>query len=115
LFRAAEALYYLGRFKESLALLEVLRARLPVDKDVTNAFGRALKCFTEEQSGQCDFKLLQKEAKRLQTPQLDHATYIGSIEIKQTTAKGRGMFTTKAVKAGDLLLCEKAFSHAHED
>lgn len=25
------------------------------------------------------------------------------------------MFVTKAVKAGELLLCEKAFSHAHAD
>ncbi|KAK3081887.1 hypothetical protein LTS18_013759, partial [Coniosporium uncinatum] len=28
-------------------------------------------------------------------------------------SKGRGLFVTEAVKAGDILLCEKAFSHAH--
>jgi hypothetical protein len=44
---------------------------------------------------------------------LDLATYIGPIEIKQTKSKGRGLFVTKAVKAGDLLFCEKAFSSAY--
>jgi hypothetical protein len=28
---------------------------------------------------------------------------------------GRGLFTTQAVKAGDLLFCEKAFAHAFHD
>lgn len=57
--------------------------------------------------------MLQREAKKSQSPQLDHATYIGPVEIKQASGKGRGLFVTKAVKAGDLLLCEKAFSHAY--
>jgi len=44
---------------------------------------------------------------------LDHATYLGPVEIKQTESKGRGLFVSKAVKAGDLLLCEKAFSSVY--
>ena len=62
-----------------------------------------------------NFKQLQAKAKRLRPPHLDHATYIGPVKIRQTESKGRGLFVTKAVKAGDLLLCEKAFSHAHVD
>ena len=60
-----------------------------------------------------NFQQLQAEAKKLQPPHLDHATYVGPVEIRQTESKGRGLFVTKDVKAGDLLLCEKAFSHAH--
>jgi hypothetical protein len=67
----------------------------------------------EETSGAYDFKLLQREAKKLRPPHLDHATYTGPVEIKKAAGKGRGLFVTKAVKAGDLLLCEKAFSHAY--
>lgn len=60
-----------------------------------------------------DFKQLQANANTLQPPHLDHATYIGPVEVRQTGSKGRGLVVTKDVKAGDLLLCEKAFSHAY--
>lgn len=46
---------------------------------------------------------------------MDYASYIGPVEIRQTEPKGRGLFVIKAVKAGELLLCENAFSHAHVD
>lgn len=62
-----------------------------------------------------DFKQLQAEAKESRPPHLDHATYVGPVEIRQTESKGRGLFVTQDVKAGDLLLCEKAFSHGHVD
>lgn len=60
-----------------------------------------------------NFKQLQADANTLRPPHLDHATYIGPVEVRKTESKGRGLFVTKDVKAGDLLLCEKAFSHAH--
>jgi hypothetical protein len=44
---------------------------------------------------------------------LDHATFIGPIVVKISPDHGRGLFTTKAVKAGKLLLCEKAFAHCY--
>jgi hypothetical protein len=33
------------------------------------------------------------------------------VEVQKTKGKGRGLFTTKPVKAGGLILCEKAFSY----
>jgi hypothetical protein len=45
-------------------------------------------------------------------PNLNHATYIGPIEVRPAGSKGRGLFTTKAVKAGDILLYEKAFTYS---
>jgi hypothetical protein len=75
--------------------------------------GRAQKRHAEEGSGLYDFKLLQREAKKLRPPQLDHATYVGPVEVRKSSGKGRGLFVTRAVKAGDLLLCEKAFTHAY--
>jgi hypothetical protein len=37
------------------------------------------------------------------------------VQVRIVEGKGRGLFITKPTKAGDLLLCEKAFSHAHVD
>lgn len=77
--------------------------------------GRAQTRTVEQKSGVYNFKEVQANSKKLRPPHLDHATYIGPVEIRQTESKGRGLFVTKAVKAGELLLCEKAFSHAHAD
>jgi len=113
LFRAAEALYFLGRFSECCEVLELLRTNFPNNKQALVVLGRARSRCSEQSTGNYNFKLLQAEAKKLRPPHLDHATYIGPVEIRKTEGKGRGLFVTKAVKAGDLLLCEKAFSHAY--
>jgi len=42
---------------------------------------------------------------------MDNASYSGPIEVRSSPGRGRGLFTTKPVKAGELLLCEKAFSY----
>ncbi|KAF9740546.1 hypothetical protein PMIN06_001607 [Paraphaeosphaeria minitans] len=113
LFRAAEALYFLARFEDCCQTLEILRAKFPNNEDALKALERARRRCAEQAKGDYDFKLLQTEAKKLRPPQLDHATYIGPVEIRNTKTKGRGLFLTRAVKAGDLLLCEKAFAHAY--
>lgn len=41
-------------------------------------------------------------------------SYVGSVEVKKSEGRGLGLFTTKNVKAGELLVCEKAFSYAYE-
>jgi hypothetical protein len=38
---------------------------------------------------------------------------LGPITVKKSKGRGRGLFTTKAAKAGDLMLCEKAFAHCY--
>jgi hypothetical protein len=93
--------------------MELLLANFPHNKEASAGLERARGRSLEEKSGDYNFRQLQKKAKKLSPPQLDHATYIGPVEVKQTKAKGRGLFITKAVKAGDLLFCEKAFASAY--
>jgi hypothetical protein len=76
---------------------------------------RARRRCAESSTWNFDFKILQAEAKKHRPPHLDHATYIGPVEVRKTKGKGRGLFTTKPVKAGELILCEKAFSYAYVD
>ncbi|KAF2823717.1 hypothetical protein CC86DRAFT_354942 [Ophiobolus disseminans] len=113
LFRAAEALYDLERFSECGEVLDKLCAKFPNNQQALAILARARSRCSEQQNGAYDFKLLQREAEKIRPPQLDHATYVGPVETRQAAGKGRGMFVTSAVKAGDLLLCEKAFSHAY--
>jgi hypothetical protein len=67
----------------------------------------------EETTPEVDFKLYYDEVSRLRPPHLDHATFSGPIVVKKSPGRGRGLFTTKSVKAGELLLCEKAFAHCY--
>jgi len=113
LFRAAEALYHLERYTECCEVLELLRTNFPHNSQGLVALDRARGRCLEQKTGAYNFKQLQAKAEKLQPPHLDHATYIGPVEIKQAKSKGRGLFVTKAVKAGDLLFCEKAFSCAY--
>jgi hypothetical protein len=113
LFRAAEALYKLERFIECVEVLVKLRAYFPDNNSAVVILDRAQARIREEKTGLYDFKQLQVKASNLRPPHLDCATYIGPVEVKATKSKGRGLFVTKAVKAGGLLLCEKAFCHTY--
>ena len=69
-----------------------------------------------EEKGHYDWASMLSEAQS-PNPDMDRATYIGPIEVRPCAIKshGRGLFTTKDVEAGELLLCEKARSAAFAD
>ncbi|PLN80224.1 hypothetical protein BDW42DRAFT_116132 [Aspergillus taichungensis] len=112
LFRKAQALYQLRRFKESCETHAVLAEKYPNNTMAVHEYARASSRLLEQESGKYEFKKMILEAKKRQPPTLDRGTYIGPVAVKQTQSHGRGLFTTEAVKAGDLLFCEKAFAHA---
>lgn len=69
----------------------------------------------EQEKGTCGFNKLHTETNKLCPPHLGQVTYIGPVAARETGFRGRGLFTTKEVEAGDLLLCEEAFAHAFVD
>lgn len=108
--RKAQILYHLGRYQESTEAYKALmkrRPNLPTDQEGLN---NALARLAEQRHGQYDFKAMQDSLAHSRTLLLDHATYIGPVTQKKSPLHGNGLFTTKTVKAGDLLLVEKAFS-----
>jgi tetratricopeptide (TPR) repeat protein len=112
LFRKGQALYQLGRFKESCETFAALTEKYPDNTAAAHEHERASTRLVEQESGKYEFRTMILEAKKRQPPKLDRGTYIGPVTVKQTQSHGRGLFTTQAVKAGDLLFGEKAFSHA---
>ncbi|TVY48488.1 Histone-lysine N-methyltransferase, partial [Lachnellula occidentalis] len=113
LYRGAKALYGLGRFSECCDLLQTLRETYPGNAQAPRDLVRARVRLSEQRNGTYDFKAIYKEVSKLRPPLLDHATFIGPIVVKPSPGRGRGLYTTKAVKAGELLLCEKAFAHCY--
>ena len=114
LFRAARASYCLGHFARCRSYLAELQMSYPGNKAALKEIERCDQRF-REQAGEFNFASMLDEAVSKQpSPRLDRATYIGPIEVRKCVIEshGRGLFTTKAVKAGELLLCEKAFMTA---
>ena len=114
LYRAARASYWLNSFAKCRSYLVEFQKLYPENKAATKDIERC-ELRSQEQSGQFDFASMLDEAITKQpSPRLDRANYIGPIEVRSCAIEshGRGLFTTKAVKAGELLLCEKAFATA---
>ncbi|TVY83563.1 hypothetical protein LSUE1_G003604 [Lachnellula suecica] len=111
LYRGALALYGLGKYKEALGVLQILVRKYPESAPGKHEFERTRLRVAEQESGIYDWKALYK-ATKLRPPRMDNATYKGPIEVRESKGRGRGLFITRAVKAGELLLCEKAFSYS---
>jgi hypothetical protein len=87
----------------------------PSNEPAKNQFTRAVNRLAEQEKGGYRFEQLYMEATKLRPPHLDHSIYVGPVSDRASGSRGRGLFTTEAVRAGDLLLCEKAFAHAFVD
>ena len=105
-------MYELGRFKESQTVLTTLLAEYPESEAAIRELRRVEKRVREQDHGGFDFLAMQKAAAEESLPCLDVATYVGPVEIREIENHGRGLFTTKDVAAGELLVCEKAFSYS---
>lgn len=110
LYRSCEALYSLGRFAECRIVLKKLCSEFPDSREGRILFERVQKRCMEKSHAAYNFSLLQRMAKTLNVPILDLSTYMGPLKVQKSPGKGRGLFLTKSVKAGDLLLCEKALA-----
>lgn len=90
-------------------MLEVLVAKFPESAPGIHEISRTKLRMKEQQTGTYDWQKLYKES-NLRPPKIDCATFTGPIEVRQCD-HGKGLFTTKAVQAAQLLLCEKVFSY----
>ncbi|CVL00657.1 related to TPR domain protein [Fusarium proliferatum] len=116
LFRHATALYKLNRFEDCEAMLIGLLDKFPDSKAAETTLLSVKTRLTEQHTGKYNFNKMYETAKAAKrAPLIDCATYSKPVEIRESPGRGRGLFTTKAVKAGDLLLVEKAFEYSFID
>ncbi|KAE8152342.1 hypothetical protein BDV25DRAFT_137917 [Aspergillus avenaceus] len=115
LFRKSQLLYHMQKFEECCDVLKRLCSQYPGNTTAKNDFKRAIRRLAEQRHGNYQFAEMIKQTNKFPPQKLDCATYVGPVAIQQSGSRGRGLFTTKDVKAGDLLLCEKAFAYASAD
>ena len=113
-YRATRSLYELRRFEECRAMLDHFTAQFPNSEEAKKEQLRVSHRLEEQVHGKYDFKAMYKAVEKI-PPCLDNATYLGPVKIQTSEGHGRGLFTTRAVTAGELLLCEKAFSYCYAD
>lgn len=111
LYRAGTAAYNLGDYQEARALFE---QRLKLTPDIsakeTSAILRKIELrLREQESGTHDLKKLQAGLSRAR-PRADAASFFGPTAVQDSSAgRGRGLFATRAIPAGQIIMIEKAF------
>lgn len=114
LFRAALAYYGLARFQDSHESLKLLLQSYPHNEIAKIQYARVENRLKEQSCAEYNINSMYEATKKMPLS-LDNATYFNPVEIKTSEGRGRGLFTTRAIKVGELLLCEKAFTHCHAD
>jgi tetratricopeptide (TPR) repeat protein len=107
-FRAGSAAYSLGHYPLAKKLFEEQQKLTPNDKDARIYLKRITARTREQESGTHDFTKMRLNLSQAR-PRVDAATYTGNTVVKDSKNKGRGLFATKDVAKGELIMCEKAF------
>lgn len=113
--RAGRAAYNLGNYEEAKrCFTEQLKLRSD-DKEASTNLRRVVLRLHEEEKGTHDFKIIKAGLSRAR-PRVDAATFISNTQIGESSGRGRGLFATRDIPAGELVMCEKAFCvvWAHE-
>ncbi|KAM3514258.1 hypothetical protein MY11210_002147 [Beauveria gryllotalpidicola] len=109
MFREAICLYKLQKFDQCLLKWQELQSRYPNNKEVPSEIKRVNTRLKECNDGIFDWLDMHEQAEYT-PPLIDCASFSKNTEIRRSPGLGRGLFTTKPVVAGELLLCEKAFT-----
>lgn len=111
-FHRGRANYQLGRYADSLKAFERTLMLAPSDLKRHENLEKTKKRLLEQQEGTYNFAEMIDEVTR-NGFFADRASFLSKTEVRQTQDRGRGLFATKDVRMGDLILCEKAFMAAH--
>lgn len=113
-YRASNASYSLRIYEEAEKCLRRLMQLDPDDTDGKRDSQRVQQRLQEQRSGEYGF---DKLASRLsaKNPRADVADFSLPVEVKDSSNGGRGLFATRDLKLGDLVLCEKAFCSVFEN
>lgn len=115
LYRKARTFYDLRQYRKSSEVLSILCKAYPKNPHAKRMFSESIKRLLEEKTGMYSFKEMQTKLLARHIVRLEYATYIGPIEVRPASVTGRGLFSSQDVKAGELLLCEKAMAYFSEE
>jgi tetratricopeptide (TPR) repeat protein len=115
-FRAACAAYKLGEYQKAKSLFEEQMKPTPGDRDAAIMLRKIEMRFHEQQTGTYDLKKIKAGLSRAH-PRVDAASFISNTMVGDSPGRGRGLFVTRDIPAGEVIMYEKAFCVAwgHEN
>ncbi|KAF3763370.1 hypothetical protein M406DRAFT_73986 [Cryphonectria parasitica EP155] len=113
LFRAGRAYYELAEFTLARSFFEQAEALGIEDENVHAELDRTKKRLLEQEKGEYDFVEMAASPTFSHT-ELDHASFLSNTKIDLAGSHGRGLFATKDIKHGEIVMVEKAFCAAME-
>ncbi|TDL16462.1 hypothetical protein BD410DRAFT_688542, partial [Rickenella mellea] len=108
LFRTARAHYAMSNYTKAIELLESIIQVNPSSESVKSELRRAKQRLVEQSTGAYDFDQIGDMAAG-PYPCMDVASYLGPVEQGDPVNRNPGLFATRDIQAGELLLCTKVF------
>lgn len=106
--RAGRAAYELGDFSAAKQYFSRGVELSPEHKSLLFQLQRTGYRLTEQSTGEFDFIAMSNSVTEDNTI-LDHASFLGNTKVGSAGDHGRGLFATKDLAPGDVILVEKAF------
>ncbi|KAL1851355.1 hypothetical protein Daus18300_012601 [Diaporthe australafricana] len=113
-FRAGQAHYRLGDFSLAKDYLDRASRLHPMDETVAMHLEACKIRISEQKSGKYDFTAMAQSATSSHK-KLDHADFTNKTKVASAGKCGRGLFATKNIKCGIVIMVEKAFQVVFED
>jgi len=107
-FRAGYAAYNLGEYQEAKSFFEEQREIMHGIPDVRADLQKIEMRLREQETGTYDWKKIRAGLSR-DCPRVDAANFICNTEVRDSLGRGRGLFATRDIPVGGVVMCEKAF------
>ncbi|KAI5799895.1 hypothetical protein EDC01DRAFT_612662 [Geopyxis carbonaria] len=111
---ASVALYNAGKWRDSSAVLRKLLTINPGCGLGKARLKMVIDRLKENQTGNYPFKAMNRSVRLDKVTRLDHADFVGSVRkgvpASNTPERKDGLWATKDIAPGELLICSKAFS-----
>lgn len=107
IFRHANALFGMGRYEDALSFLRNL-SLAEKGNIIDDLISKGQRLIAQSRTGDYPWKIILDN----ELPDYCHdiAEYKGTIVLKDSPNKGRGLFATETIKAGQLILASRAFA-----
>jgi tetratricopeptide (TPR) repeat protein len=115
-FRAGSAAYSQSRWQEAKELFQEQQKLTPEDKDAKLQLKKIEARLREEETGSYDLMKLRTSLSKARS-RVDAGNFTKSTQVKDSPGKGRGLYASRDIAAGEIVMCEKAFCvvWAHEE
>jgi tetratricopeptide (TPR) repeat protein len=107
-YRAGSAAYNQGRWQEAKSFFQEQQKLTPDDKDAKVQLKRIEARLREEETGRYDLMRIRSNLSQARS-RVDAANFTKSTVVKDSPGKGRGLYATRDIAAGEIVMCEKAF------